>query len=106
MVKLDKGDFIGRDALVKQKQKGITRKLAGFEMRDRGIAREGYLVKVDGGPAGFVTSGSYAPFLKKNIGLCYLPAERAVVGQKIEIEIRTQTAAAEVVPTPFYSRKR
>ncbi len=106
IVKLDKGDFIGRDALVKQKQKGVTRKLAGFEMRGRGIAREGYIVRLDGSPAGFVTSGSPAPFLKKNIGMCYLPADRSKVGEAIEVEVRNQPVAAEVVPTPFYSRKR
>jgi aminomethyltransferase len=106
IVKLDKGDFVGRDALVAQKQKGVARRLAGFEMRCRNIAREGYLVKLDGSPAGFVTSGSPAPFLKKNIGLCYLPAGRAAVGQNIEIEIRNQLAPAEIVSTPFYSRKR
>jgi aminomethyltransferase len=106
IIKLDKGDFIGRDALAKQKQKGAARKLAGFEMRGRGIAREGYVVALGGVPAGFVTSGSPAPFLKKNIGLCYLPADRAAPGQAIEVEIRSQAVAAEVVPTPFYSRKR
>jgi aminomethyltransferase len=106
IVKLDKGDFIGRDSLAGQKQRGISRKLAGFEMRGRGIAREGYIVRLDGVPAGFVTSGSPAPFLKKNIGLCYLPAARAQVGQPIEIEIRNQPAPAEIVPTPFYSRRR
>ncbi|MBI3698750.1 MAG: glycine cleavage system aminomethyltransferase GcvT [Acidobacteria bacterium] len=106
IVKLDKGDFIGRDALVKQKEKGVARKLAGFEMRGRGIARDGYLARVGGEPAGYVTSGSPAPFLKKNIGLCYLPASSTSVGQAIEIEIRNQAVAAEIVPTPFYSRKR
>ena len=106
IVKLDKGEFIGRDALVKQKRNGIRRRLMGFEMRDRGIAREGYLVRVDGTPAGFVTSGSPAPFLKKNIGLCYLPTGHAMLGQQIQIEIRNQFAAAEIVATPFYSRKR
>ena len=106
IVRLDKGDFVGRDSLVQQKQKGVSRKLAGFEMRGRGIARDGYMVRVDSVPAGFVTSGSPAPFLKKNIGLCYLPADRAKVGQAIEVEIRNQPVAAETVPTPFYSRKR
>jgi aminomethyltransferase len=106
MVKLDKGDFLGRDALVAQKQKGVARRLAGFEMRERGIARDGYLVRVDGDPAGFVTSGSPSPFLKKNIGLCYLPAARATAGQPLHVEIRNQPVAAEVAPTPFYSRKR
>jgi len=106
MVKLDKGAFVGRDVLVGQKEKGLTRRLAGFEMRERGIARDGYLVRVDGEPAGFVTSGSPAPFLKKNIGLCYLPAGRAAVGQTIQVDIRNQPVAAEVVSTPFYSRQR
>ncbi len=106
IVKLDKGDFPGRDALLKQKEKGVSRKLAGFEMRGRGIAREGYPVAVGGEAAGFVTSGSPAPYLKKNIGLCYLPADRAAVGQHIEIDIRGQLVEAEIVSTPFYSRPR
>jgi len=106
MVKLDKGDFIGRAALVRQKEQGPARRLAGFEMRGRGIARDGYLVLLEGQEAGFVTSGSPAPFLKKNIGLCYLPAARAQAGQSIQISIRDQAVQAEVVPTPFYSRKR
>ena len=106
IVKIEKGDFIGRDALAKQKEKGVGRKLAGFEMRGRGIAREGYAVAVEGQAAGFVTSGSPAPFLKKNIGLCYLPSDRAAVGQRIEVEIRGQAVEAELVPTPFYSRPR
>ena len=106
IVKLDKGDFLGRDALAAQHQRGVARRLAGFEMRERGIARDGYLVRLNGEPAGYVTSGSPAPFLKKNIGLCYLPADRASVGQSIQVEIRNQPVAAEVVPTPFYSRQR
>jgi aminomethyltransferase len=106
IVKLDKGDFLGREALVKQKEQGVARQLAGFEMRERGIARDGYVVRVDGRPAGRVTSGSPAPFLKKNIGLCYVPVERAGLGQRIEIEIRNQPVGAEIVPTPFYSRKK
>ncbi len=107
IVKFEKGDFIGRDALRQQKEQGVRRRLAGFEMRGRGIARDGYLVSIGGEPAGFVTSGSPAPFLKKNIGLCYLPADRAAVGQSISIEVRKdQLAEAEVVRTPFYSRQR
>ena len=106
IVKLDKGDFIGRDALVKQKEKGRTRALAGFEMRERGIARDGYEVFLDGAAAGWVTSGSPAPSLDKNIGLCFLPADRAKVGEKIGILIRNQTVEAEVVPTPFYKRSK
>jgi aminomethyltransferase len=106
IVKMDKGDFIGRDALVKAKEKGLHRKLAGFEMRGRGIARDGYQVNINGEPAGWVTSGSPAPFLNKNIGLCYLPVESAVPGQAIEVIIRNQPVGAEVVPTPFYKRSK
>lgn len=104
IVKLDKGDFIGRDALVKQRQAGVKRKLVGFEMRGRGIGRDGYEVYIDGSPAGWVTSGSPSPTLNKNIGLCYLPVEHAQLGRKIEIIIRNQPVEAETVGTPFYKR--
>ncbi len=106
MCKLDKGAFLGRDVLQKQKQEGVKRKLVGFEMLERGIARDGYPVYVDGTEVGYVTSGSPAPFLKKNIGLAYLPAELATVGRDIQIGIRNQRAAARTVETPFYKRKR
>ena len=104
IVKFDKGDFVGRDALLKQKQAGIRRKLAGFEMRGRGIGRDGYEVRIEGSPAGWVTSGSPSPTLNKNIGLCYLPVEHAAAGRTIEIIIRNQPVEAETVPTPFYKR--
>jgi aminomethyltransferase len=106
IVKLDKGDFIGSAALRKQAAKGVTRKLVGFEMRGRGIGRDGYEVLLDGIPAGWVTSGSPAPTLGKNIGLCYLPVEHARPGQRIEIAIRNQAVEAETVPTPFYKRPK
>jgi aminomethyltransferase len=106
IVKLDKGDFVGRDALVAQKQKGVSRKLAGFEMRGRGIGRDGYEVMLDGAAAGWVTSGGPAPTLNKNIGLCYLPAARAKPGQAIEIVIRNQPVEAVTVETPFYKRAK
>ena len=106
IVKMDKGDFVGRDALVKQRERGLTRALAGFEMRGRGLARDGYEVTIDGAAAGWVTSGSPAPTLSRNIGLCYLPVDRARVGEKIGILIRNQTVEAEVVPTPFYRRSK
>jgi aminomethyltransferase len=106
IVKLDKGDFIGSAALRKQLEKGLTRKLVGFEMRDRGIGRDGYEVRIAGAPAGWVTSGSPAPSLNKNIGLCYLPLEHAKPGVAIEIMIRNQAVAAETVPTPFYRRPK
>src|SRR5580698_3768848 len=87
IVKFDKGEFIGSEALRKQKEQGLTRKLVGFEMRGRGIGRDGYEVRIDGKPVGWVTSGSPAPFLCKNIGLCYLPIEYAKPQVKIEIMI-------------------
>jgi aminomethyltransferase len=106
IVKFDKGDFTGRAALEKQKSEGVKRKLAGFEMRGRGIAREGYQVWLGGWMAGWVTSGGPAPSLNKNIGLCYLPAEHARAGVAIEIFIRSQPVEAVTVPTPFYKRAR
>jgi len=106
IVKLDKGEFIGREALAKQKEKGVRRKLAGFEMRGRGIGRDGYEVRLDGAPAGWVTSGSPAPSLNKNIGMCYLPVSEAHPGRKIEVMVRNQPVEAETVSTPFYKRAK
>ena len=106
IVKLDKGDFLGRAALVKQKERGTHRKLIGFEMCGRGIGRDGYEVWLDGAPAGWVTSGSPAPALNKNIGLCYLPVADAVIGRAIEVVIRSQPVAAVTVETPFYKRAK
>ncbi|MFQ5663328.1 MAG: glycine cleavage system aminomethyltransferase GcvT [Terriglobia bacterium] len=104
--KLAKREFTGRAALVAQKQKGLERKLVGFEMRGRGIARDGYPVLVDAHECGRVTSGSYAPYLQKNIGLAYLPVAAGGVGNRIAIGIRGQPVAAEIVSTPFYKRPR
>ena len=104
--KLDKGDFTGREALVHQKEAGIKRKLVGFEVTDRGIARDHQEVLVDGQRIGHVTSGSPAPFLKKNIGLAYVPAEFATVGQVIQIDVRGRLVGAQVVKTPFYKRQK
>jgi aminomethyltransferase len=106
IVKWQKGDFIGREALARQKEAGVPRKLVGFEMVDRGIARHGYPVFVGGKPADVVTSGSFAPYLKKNIGLAYLPAASSAPGTEIEVEIRGRRAKAVVVPTPFYKREK
>jgi len=104
--KLDKPAFLGRDTLLRQKQEGVKRRLAGFEVTGRGIARDGYPVYIEGAEVGYVTSGSPAPFLKKNIGLAYLPAGMIETGREIEIGIRNQRVAARLVPTPFYKRKR
>jgi len=104
--KLDKGDFIGRDALAKQKEVGVKRKLVGFEVTNRGIARDDQEVLIDGERVGKVTSGSPAPFLKKNIGLAYVPVEFANVGQAINIDVRGRLVGAQVVKTPFYKRAK
>jgi aminomethyltransferase len=106
IVKLDKGDFVGRDALLKQKEAGLQRRLVGFEMRGRGIGRDGYEVNLDGAPAGWVTSGSPSPTLGRNIGLCYLPAARAQAGTNIQVMIRNQPVDAVTVETPFYKRAK
>jgi aminomethyltransferase len=106
IVKLDKGDFTGRAALARQKAQGVTRKLVGFEMTGRGIGRDGYEVYLDGAPAGWVSSGGPSPTLSKNIGLCYLPSDRAKPGQPIQIMIRNQPVEAITVPTPFYKRAK
>jgi aminomethyltransferase len=106
IVKLDKGEFIGSAALRNQSEKGVTRKLVGFEMKGRGIGRDGYEVLLGGEPAGWVTSGSPAPSLNKNIGLCYLPVEHATPGVKIEIVVRNQPVEAVTVETPFYKRPK
>ena len=104
MVKLDKGDFIGRAALARQKEQGLRRKLVGFEMRGRGIGRDGYQVRLDGVAAGWVTSGSPAPSLNRNIGLCYLPVSEARPGRAIQVMVRNQPVEAQTVATPFYKR--
>ena len=105
--KMDKGDFIGRAALEKARAEGLRRTLVGLEMVDRGIARDDYKVfDQDGRQVGYVTSGSPAPFLKKNIALAYVPPALAEVGTALLVEVRTQKLKAKVVPTPFYKRLR
>ena len=106
VVKMDKSDFVGRAALEKSLQNGLTRKLAGFEMKGRGIGRDGYEILIDGTPAGWVTSGGPSPTLNTNIGLCYLPIEKATPGVNIEVLIRNMPVPAETVPTPFYKRAK
>ncbi len=106
VVKLGKGDFIGRDALQRQKEEGLRRKLVGFEVLDRAPARDGYPVIIDDNQVGIVTSGSPAPFLKKNIGLAYLPIEHTAVGTEFFVVVRGRNVPARVVETPFYKRER
>lgn len=102
----DKGDFIGRDALVEQKRAGVQRTLVGFELVDPGIARHGHEIFVEGEKVGLVTSGTQTPFLKKAIGMAYLPAARRTPGNEFEIDIRGRRARARVVPLPFYKRDK
>ncbi len=99
-------EFLGRDALAKQKEKGLEKKLVGFEMIDRGIARDGFDVYVEDKKVGFVTSGSPAPFLKKNIGLAFVPTTLANVGQEIKIDVRGKHLTAQIVSLPFYKRSK
>ena len=104
IVRLDKQEFIGREALLKQKQEGVKRRLVGFEMTGKEIARDRYPVFVEGREAGHVTSGSPSITLKKNIGLAYLPAERAAIGTRFQVLVRDKQAEAKIVRTPFYKR--
>jgi len=104
--KLDKGEFLGRDVLLRQREEGLRKKLVGFEMAEPGIARDGYPVWIDGEKAGVVTSGSPAPFLKKNIGLAYVPPTAAEPGREMMIEIRKRKVRARQVKLPFYRRPK
>jgi len=108
IVKLNSGDFIGRERLLEQKERGLDRlerKLVGFEMEGRAIARPGYPVLRDGAQVGRVTSGTFVPFLEKSIGLAYVPPEMWEPGSRLEIGVRKRVEPARVVPTPFYKRK-
>tara|TARA_B100001123_G_scaffold301343_1_gene336288 strand:+ start:3321 stop:4367 length:1047 start_codon:yes stop_codon:yes gene_type:complete len=97
--------FNGRDVLTAQKATGISRKLVGFEMLERGIARHGYEVCVDGQNVGVVTSGTQTPYLKKSIGMAYMPVGMSEVGADFEVKIREQLVAARVIKMPFYKRE-
>lgn len=105
--KMEKPDFIGRSALEKAKASGAGKTLVGLEMVERGIARDGYKVLDEGGrEIGYVTSGSPAPFLKKNIALAYVPPAQSALGTTVKVQIRGQGVKAQVVPTPFYKRPK
>jgi aminomethyltransferase len=106
VVKIAKGDFVGRAVLERQKREGLGRKLVGFEVMDRAPARDGYTVLVDGVEVGRVSSGSPAPFLKKNVGMVYLPIEHAAVSKEFSVVVRGRPVAARVVEIPFYKRDR
>lgn len=106
VVKLDKGDFVGRGPIVQAKEMGLKRKLIGFKLLDRGIARHGYSVHTSNGAIkiGDVTSGTQSPSLKQSIGIAYVANPQSAEGSKISIEIRGTKVPAEVIPTPFYKR--
>lgn len=103
-VKLDKGEFIGRTALLQQKERGVERKLVGFEMMERAIPRHGYQLRAGSAPIGRVTSGTFGPWVSKSIGMGYVGKQYTQPGTEIEVEIRGKPARARVVKLPFYRR--
>lgn len=106
-LKMEKGDFVGRAALEKARINGLKHILVGLESVDRGIPRDGYRVlDLGGNEIGYVTSGSYAPFLKKNIALAYVPVHQSEIGNQVAVEIRSQPVKCKVVTTPFYKRPK
>ena len=106
IVKMEAGNFIGKDALLQQKQSGIQRKLIGFELCDKGIARHGYAILKDGKTIGEVTSGSVCPTVKKTVGFGLVQTEYAVMDEDITIQVRNRDVRAKIVPRPFYKRKK
>ncbi|HEY9420764.1 MAG TPA: glycine cleavage system aminomethyltransferase GcvT [Thermoanaerobaculia bacterium] len=106
VVKLEKGDFSGRDALLAQKEQGVPRKLVGFEVQGRGIARQGHGVVSDGGTVGVVTSGTWSPTFEKALGMAYVPPALASPGTALTLDVRGKEIPAVVVELPFYRRPR
>jgi len=104
IVHLDKGEFLGSGVLRRQKTEGVSRKLMGFELTERGIPRHGYPLKAEGKEVGAVTSGTFSPSVKKSIGLGYFPASAARVGEPMEVIIRGSCVPGRIVKTPFYKR--
>ena len=106
VVKLEAGDFIGRQALVAMKEEGLPRKLVGFNVEGRGIARQGHKVLVDGEEVGFVTSGTFSPTLEKALGMAYVPVSMATAGTPLSLNVRGKLIPAVVVDLPFYKRAK
>jgi aminomethyltransferase len=105
VIKFSKGHFLGREALLRQKQEGVGRKLVGLELIDPGIARSPYpILNQQGLSIGRVTSGTKSPTLGRSIALGYVPVEEAAEGNRVAVEIRGRRAAAKIVPLPFYRR--
>ena len=105
-VKLNKGNFIGHDALARVKEEGAKRKLIGIEMIERGVPRGGYAIYDNDRKLGTLTSGAPSPTLNKNIGMGYVDVADAVVGKTVQIDIRGKRTAAQIVALPFYKRKK
>lgn len=103
-VKLEKGEFVGRGALLRQKQEGVQRKLVGLEMTERAIPRHGYPLLAGGARVGQVTSGTFGPWVDKSIGMGYVGNAYTQPGTEIDVEIRSKPARARVVKLPFYKR--
>jgi aminomethyltransferase len=103
ITKFDKGDFIGRAALLRQKEAGLRERLVGFVCRERGFPRHGYAVHIDGAPVGIVTSGMVSPALQQGIGMAYVPAAASKPGTHIDIMVRDRAIPAEIVRPPFYT---
>jgi aminomethyltransferase len=106
VVKLEKGEFVGRAALASVQQAGPRRKLVGLVMRDNAIARHGYPVLIAGSEAGVVTSGTASPTLDQRIAMAYVPAQAAAIGEEVEVVVRDRPYRAEQVKLPFYKRPR
>ncbi|ACL22049.1 glycine cleavage system T protein [Desulfitobacterium hafniense DCB-2] len=104
-VKLEKDNFIGKEALSAQKEKGVPRKLVGLEMIERGIARSHYPLQKEGKEIGFITSGSFSPTLNKNIALGLIPPEYAQIGETLDVIIRGKAVKARIIPSLFYKRQ-
>jgi len=106
VVKMNKGDFLGREALAAQQAEGLRRKLIGFEVQGRGIARQGHEVKSDGRTVGAVTSGTWSPSFEKALGMAYVPTGLAAPGTPLEVDVRGKPLSAVVVEVPFYRRPK
>jgi aminomethyltransferase len=106
VVKLGKGDFLGRAALQDQKERGVGRTLIGFAVQDRGIARQGHAVLSEGRVVGEVSSGTFSPTLGKALGMAFVPPALAAAGTPLEVDVRGRKLAAVVVELPFYRRKK
>jgi len=101
-VKLDKGDFIGKDPILGAKKDGLKRKLVPFVLKGRGFPRQGYEIQKNGKKIGFVTSGTFSPSLEKGIGLGYVAVEHSIKGEELDIMIRGKPEKAEIIKPPFY----